>query len=75
MSDTFYERQARGDAFNKSPVPKGKTKQPRKLKKEWIDEITTALDDRVVVGLDKCTINTLKDLLEAIDHVKTLHLH
>jgi hypothetical protein len=59
MSDIFYERQAKGN-------PKLKTeKGKRKLKKDWIAEITTLLG-KEVVGLDKCTMKTLEHLLEAI---------
>lgn len=57
MSDTFYERQAKG------PVNKeGK----KKLKKDWLAEINEVLG-KDVDGLDKCTIPTLKTLLGAIN--------
>ena len=60
MGEAFYLRQSRGN-------PNLKTKTgARKLKKDWIAEITTALG-KEVAGLDKCTMKTLKDLLEAIN--------
>jgi hypothetical protein len=59
MSDQFYYRQQRGK-------PQAKTKTgARKLKKDWIAEITEVLG-KEVVGLDKCTMKTLEDLLGAI---------
>ena len=64
MSEAFYLRQQRGN-------PKDKTKKGvRKLKKDWIAEITEILGEDIV-GLDKCTIPTLKQLLEAIKNART----
>lgn len=59
MSDTFYARQAKGNPKLKTETGK------RKLKKDWIAEITTLLG-KEVVGLDKCTMKTLEELKDAI---------
>lgn len=65
MGDEFYRRQAAGN-------PAAKTaKGTRKLKKDWIAEITTELG-KEVAGLDKCTMATLENLLGAIKNVKEL---
>ena len=59
MSDDFYRRQAAGD-------PSKKTKKgTRKLKKDWITDINDVLGDEIL-GLDKCTVVTLQQLLGAI---------
>lgn len=63
MGEAFYLRQQAGD-----PAKKTKT-GARKLKKDWIAEITQVLG-KEVIGLDKCVIKTLTDLLEAIKDVK-----
>ena len=64
MGELFYLRQQRGD-------PRKKTKTgARKLKKDWIAEITQVLG-KEVAGLDKCTISTLENLLEAIKNART----
>jgi hypothetical protein len=63
MGEEFYRRQAAGD-------PKAKTaKGARKLKKDWIAEITQVLG-KEVLGLDKCTMKTLEELLNAISDKK-----
>lgn len=56
MGDRFYEQQ-------KMHKPK------RILKKDWIEEICLHLG-KDISGLDKCTIATLSDLLDAIKEVK-----
>ena len=56
MGDRFYEAQKKG-----SP-----TKPKRKLKKDYITEINEILGVDIV-GLDKCTIPTLTQLIEAIE--------
>ena len=53
MGDRFYMQQ-------KEYKPK------RRFKKDIIAEITAMLGGREVPGLDKCTIATLDDLIEAI---------
>ena len=58
MGDRFYEAQKKG-----SP-----TKPKRKLKKDYIIEINKILDVDMI-GLDKCTIATLTQLLEAINEI------
>lgn len=63
MGDRFYESQAKSSRSQKSA--------PRKLKAEWIKEIGTELGISVS-GLDKCTIDTLTNLLEAIKNVKKI---
>lgn len=66
MSDQFYYRQQRGN-------PKLKTeKGKRKLKKDWIAEITKVLG-KEVFGLDKCTMATLEELLNVIN--KRIQVH
>ena len=62
MGEAFYLRQKAGNPANKTKTG------ARKLKKDWIAEITTVFG-REVVGLDKCTVATLKDLLEAINEI------
>lgn len=57
MGDRFYMQQ-------KNHKPK------RRLKKDVIAEVTQALNGRQVNGLDRCTIQTLDDLIEAIQRVK-----
>lgn len=57
MGDRFYMQQ-------KNHKPK------RRLKKDVIDEVTQALNGRRVEGLDRCTIQTLDNLIEAIQRVK-----
>ena len=61
MGDRFYESQRNSRMGEKKP--------PRKLKSEWLTEINVVLD-REVKGLDKCTIDTLTNLLEAIKNAK-----
>jgi len=56
MGDRWYEAQKKG-----SP-----TKAKRKLKKDYITEINEILGVDIV-GLDKCTIPTLTQLIEAIE--------
>lgn len=53
MGDRFYEQQ-------KTYKPK------RRLKKDVIAEITKMLGNREVKGLDRCTIATLDDLIDAM---------
>jgi len=55
MGDRFYEAQKKG-----SP-----TKPKRKLKKDYIAEINEILGADII-GLDKCTIPTLTQLIEAM---------
>ena len=57
MGDRFYMQQ-------KNYKPK------RRLKKDVIAEVTQVLNGRKVEGLDRCTIQTLDDLIEAIQRVK-----
>ena len=57
MGDRWYEQQ-------------GKYKPKRILKKDIIAEINEILGEGIL-GLDKCTIPTLNELIEAIN-VKTL---
>jgi hypothetical protein len=57
MGDRFYEQQ-------KAYKPK------RRLKKDVIAELTKVLGGREVKGLDRCTIQTLDDLTEAIERAK-----
>jgi len=59
MSDTFYLRQQNGGNTGK------KVAQPRKLKKDHINEIKDLLGQNIE-GLDKCTIATLMELETAI---------
>ena len=63
MGDIFYLRQQKGAAKTAT----GK----RKLKKDWIAEITVVLNVKEVSGLDKCTMSTLEQLLGAIKDVST----
>ena len=53
MGDRFYEQQ-------KAYKPK------RRLKKDVIAELTEILGGREVKGLDRCTIATLDELIEAL---------
>lgn len=57
MGDRFYMQQ-------KNHKPK------RRLKKDVIAEVTQVLNGRKVEGLDRCTIQTLDNLIEAIQRVK-----
>ena len=61
MGDRFYEQQT-------------KYKPKRILKKDIIAEIIENLGGDVV-GLDKCTVVTLNQLLERIINVKTVLIH
>ena len=45
-------------------------KPGRRLKKDVIAELTHVLNGRKIDGLDRCTIKTLDDLIEAIQRVK-----
>lgn len=53
MGDRFYEQQK-------------KHKPKRRLKKDVIAEITAMLGGREIKGLDRCTIATLDEVIEAI---------
>lgn len=57
MGDRFYQQQ-------KDFKPK------RRLKKDVIAELTQTLNGRKIDGLDRCTIKTLDELIEAIQRVK-----
>jgi len=57
MGDRFYDQQ-------KQYKPK------RRLKKDVIAEITELLGNREVAGLDRCTIQCLDSLIDAIKRVK-----
>ena len=62
MGDRFYEAQRR----KRRPPMANEKKVPRKLKSDWIKDIHMALGVDVP-GLDKCTIDTLIQLLKAIE--------
>lgn len=64
MGEAFYLRQQRGNPKHKT------TTGVRKLKKDWIAEINEVLGEDIV-GLDKCTMATLEQLLGAIKNVCT----
>ena len=70
MSDTYYLRQLNGGTTKGRRTAMKETKPKRKLKKDWIAEITKVLGEDIV-GLDKCTITTLENLLEAIKNART----
>lgn len=70
MSDTFYLRQLNGGTTKGKRTAMKENKPKRKLKKDWIAEITQVLGEEVA-GLDKCTMTTLEKLLEAIKNART----
>lgn len=57
MGDRFYLQQK-------------EYKPGRRLKKDVIAELTEALNGREIKGLDRCTIQALDDLIDAIRRVK-----
>lgn len=61
MGDRWYTQQNR----KVSQVRTQESKPKRKLKKDYIAEIDNLLG-RSISGLDKCTIDTLTNLIEGI---------
>ena len=57
MGDRFYLQQK-------------EYKPGRRLKKDVIAELTKVLGGREVKGLDRCTIQTLDDLIDAVKRAK-----
>ena len=57
MGDRFYQQQK-------------EHKPGRRLKKDIIAELTKVLGGREVKGLDRCTIQTLDDLIDAVKRAK-----
>ena len=67
MKFIYFWRTQMGDRFY---MQQKNHKPGRRLKKDVIAEVTQALNGRQVNGLDRCTIQTLDDLIEAIQRVK-----
>jgi hypothetical protein len=63
MSDTFYLRQKNGGNTGKKIAG---TKPTRKLKKDYISDVNKILNSDIS-GLDKCTIPTLENLIDALE--------
>lgn len=55
-----------GDRFYNQQKAAGRDKPKRKLKKDFIDDIC-AIVGRTITGLDKCTIDTLEQLIGALE--------
>ncbi len=63
MGDRWYQEQ--GITITDIRCKEGKAKPKRKLKKDYIAEINQILSIDIV-GLEKCTIDTLNQLVEAL---------
>ena len=63
----YFLEQEMGDRFY---MQQKEYKPGRRLKKDVIAELTKVLGGREVNGLDRCTIQTLDDLIDAVKRAK-----